>query len=203
MLLEWDRIDDRRYETGVDRGVIYPVGGGASVWNGLVSIAESPARESKVYYQDGVKVLERLLAPTYSAKIQAFTYPDVLDALMGNQNLAPGVNLHDQREGQFHLTYRTRIGSALEGIDHGYKLHLVYNLVVNPDEVEMTTLSNEASLATFGWTVSATPLLWQDLVVNHISIDSREVDPAKLAAIENELYELEQMPDPIPLLESF
>lgn len=201
-MLEWDRIDDRRYETGVDRGVIY-VEGGASVWNGLVSIAESPSRESKVYYQDGVKLLERLLGPSYSAKIQAFTYPDVVDALMGNQSLAPGVNLHDQREGRFHLSYRTRIGSAVDGLDYGYKLHLVYNLVINPDEVEMATISDEASPVTFGWTVSATPLLWESLMVNHISIDSREVDPAKLAAIENELYELEQMPDPIPLLESF
>lgn len=202
-MLEWDRIDDRRYETGVDRGVIYLVEGGASVWNGLVSITESPARESKVYYQDGVKVLERLLAPAYSAKIQAFTYPDVVDTLMGNQSLAPGVNLHDQREGRFHLSYRTRIGSALEGTDHGYKLHLVYNLVINPEDAEISTISEEVAPTTFGWTVSAIPFLWQQLAFNHISLDSREVDPAKLAEIEDELYALEQMPDVIPLLESF
>src|SRR5881397_3290277 len=126
--LVWDKVEDRRYETGIERGVIYPVGGGATVWNGLVSVAETKGRESKVYFQDGVKVLERLIAPAYAAKISAFTYPDVLEELIGNLNLAPGIDLHDQREGQFHLSYRTKIGSALDD-NLGYKLHLIYNLI--------------------------------------------------------------------------
>src|SRR4051794_22807589 len=107
----WDRLEDRRYETGIERGVIYPVGGAAVPWNGLVSVGETKSREAKPYFQDGVKVLDRLIAPAYSAKISAFTYPDALEELAGNLKLAPGIDLHDQREGQFHLSYRTLIGN--------------------------------------------------------------------------------------------
>lgn len=206
--LVWDQVEDRQYETGIERGVLYPIGFYAAVaWNGLVSVAESPARESKVYYQDGVKLLERLLAPSYSAKIQAFTYPDVLDEMMGNRRLAPGVHLHEQREGKFHLSYRTRIGSALDGVDHGYKLHLVYNLVINPSDTTFETLSNDIKPNVFEWTISATPFMWGGLAVNHISLDSRTVDPVRLAEIESGLYGTPDtspgMIDPIPLLESF
>lgn len=187
-VLVWDQLEARRYETGIERGVIYPVGGDAAAWNGLISVEETRSRESKVYYQDGVKVLERLIAPGYSAKIQAFTYPDVLDELLGSLKVTSGISVHDQFTGQFHLTYRTRIGSALDGIDHGYKLHLVYNLIVNPDDVSMESISDQPAATSFGWTVSSTQLLWGSRLVNHISIDSTEVDPAQLAALENDLY---------------
>lgn len=206
--LVWDQMEDRQYETGIERGVLYPVGFYAAVaWNGLVSVAESPARESKVYYQDGVKILERLLAPSYSAKIQAFTYPDVLNEMMGNRRMAPGVHLHEQREGKFHLSYRTRIGSALDGIDYGYKLHLVYNLAINPSDTTFDTISDTVTPNTFEWTVSATPFMWGSVAVNHLSFDSRSFDPVRLAEIENELYGTAGtepgMPDPITLLNSF
>lgn len=207
MQLVWDKVDERRYETGIEHGVIYPIGGSAIVWNGLVSVAETKSRESKVYYQDGIKVLERLIAPSYSAKISAFTYPDVLDELAGNLKLAPGVDLHEQREGQFHLSYRTRIGSMVDGLDHGYKLHLLYNLVVNPDDTTHDTVSDSPGVSTFGWTVSSVHTLWGARPVNHISIDSTSVDPARLTEIENELYGTAGtepgIPDLITLLNSF
>lgn len=207
MQLVWDKVDERRYETGIEHGVIYPIGGSATVWNGLVSVAETKSRESKVYYQDGIKVLERLIAPSYSAKISAFTYPDVLDELAGNLKLAPGVDLHEQREGQFHLSYRTRIGSMVDGLDHGYKLHLLYNLVPNPDDTTHDTVSDSPGVSTFGWTVSSVQTLWGARPVNHISIDSTSVDPARLNEIENELYGTAGtepgIPDLITLLNSF
>lgn len=203
--LVWDQVEDRKYETGVERGVIYPVDDYPAVWNGLVSVEETQSRESKVYYQDGVKVLERLIAPGYSAKIQAFTYPDMLESMMGNLDVF-GVRVHDQRSRQFHLAYRTRIGSALEGDDYGYKLHLVYNLLVNPDDMSMETLSNDPSVTTFGWTVSATQTLWGARMVNHISIDSTVNDAEWLASIENDLYGTPEtdpvMPDLLTLLGS-
>lgn len=206
-VLVWDRLEDRRYETGIERGVLYPVGGGAAAWNGLVSVEETKSRESKVYYQDGLKAFERLIAPVYGAKIQAFTYPNELDYLMGNQELNNGVHLHGQRGGAFHLSYRTRIGSALEGVDHGYKLHLVYNLLINPDDTTHESISDDPNLTTFAWTVSATPLLWNNQPVNHISLDSTTIDPARLAEVENELYGTAdtdpQMPDLETLLNSF
>jgi hypothetical protein len=46
--LVWDTVGDRRYETGVDRGVLYLPDNTVVVWNGLVSLTESrgPERQS-------------------------------------------------------------------------------------------------------------------------------------------------------------
>jgi hypothetical protein len=182
----WDRIEDRQYETGIERGVIY-ADSGAYAWNGLISVVESPSRDSKVYYHDGVKSLIRLVAPGYKAKISAFTYPDVLDQLQGKQYIAPGVNLHDQREGKFHLSYRTKIGNALDD-NAGYKLHLIYGLVINPSDTTAATVSDQPAAAIFDWDVEGMQTLYDTLVVNHISIDSREVDPTWLANLETTIY---------------
>ena len=46
--LVWDKTGERFYETGVDRGVLYPIqeGGVYSkgvAWNGLTAVTESPS----------------------------------------------------------------------------------------------------------------------------------------------------------------
>lgn len=191
-VLEWDKTEERWYSAGVDRGLIYALeaydwANQCVVWNGLVSVTETQQRESKSYYQDGVKLLERLSSKDYSAKIEAFTYPQVMDQLIGNELAFSGVSLHDQRPLRFHLSYRTRIGDA-HSQDLGYRLHLVFNLVANADDTEFKTLSDDASAEPFGWTVSATPLWWSDRWVSHISIDSRYANPTALADLENTLY---------------
>lgn len=203
----WDQLEDRRFETGVERGVIYPVGGSAEAWNGLASVVESPGRDAKVYYQNGSKALIRLIAPGYKAKITAFTYPDILDELQGNQQMAAGVHLHDQHEGNFHLSYRTIIGNAVEGVDYGYKLHLLYDLLINSSDQTFSTIADQPAASSFDWNVEGTQRVWGTKLVNHISIDSREADPAFLASIESQLYGTDStepgMPDPFDLLNSF
>lgn len=203
----WDRLEDRRFETGIERGVIYPVGGSAEAWNGLASVVESPGRDARIYYQNGSKALIRLIAPGYKAKITAFTYPDVLDELQGNQRMAAGVHLYDQHEGQFHLSYRTIIGNAVEDVDYGYKLHLLYDLLINPSDQTFSTIADQPAASTFDWNVEGTQRVWGTKLVNHISIDSREVDPEVLSWIENQLYGTSEadpnMPDPIDFLNMF
>src|SRR4051812_9206458 len=95
--LAWDQVGTRRYETGIDRGVLYTLDGVAVPWNGLVSISEDLEREVKSYYLDGVKYLDHQVLGAYAAKLGAYTYPDELDALLGLHDFAPGVVLHDQR----------------------------------------------------------------------------------------------------------
>lgn len=205
--LEWDKITDRQYETGIDRGVIYLVeSGDAAAWNGLVSINENTEREVKSYYQNGVKVHQRLTPSAYSAKLSAFTYPDLLEGAMGNWQMAPGVSLHDQYEGAFHLTYRTLIGDAAQGLELGYRLHLVYNLIASPEGTDMNTLSDSPEPVPFGFDLSAVPNIWGPRSVSHISFDSRYTDPELLAQIEHDLYGTDvtgpSFPDAIILLES-
>ena len=187
--LEWDKVGDRRYETGVDRGVLYLSDGSAIPWNGLTSVSETRSREVKSYYLDGVKFLDHYVPGTYEAKLSAFTYPDELEALLGSPEMAPGVVVYDQRANLFHLSYRTLVGNDLDGLEHGYKIHLVYNILAVPDDVDMPSLSDSVEPVTFSWNLKGVP----DQILgirptNHISVDSRKVDPATLTMFENTIY---------------
>lgn len=188
--LVWDRVEDRQFETGIERGVIYPYlpGVQATPWNGLVQVTESPGRELKEYFQDGVKVFQRLVAGSYSGKVQAITYPPVLDDLMGSQSVASGVNLHDQQEGVFDFTYRTRIGNQDQGTDYAYTLHLVTGLMINPSDFTFQTIAQDPSPNAFEFALTGVQAYSNNRKSGHISLDSRLVDPAILADFESALY---------------
>jgi hypothetical protein len=187
--LTWDQVGDRRYETGLDRGVLYLPNGTAVPWNGLVSITEDIDREVKSYYLDGIKYLDHHVPSSYSAKLGAYTYPDELDELLGVSQFVPGVFIHDQRTRLFNLCYRTLEGNDLKGVDAAYKIHLVYNVLAIPSSVARDTLSDSPSVALFEWSLSGTPAqMFGIRPTSHISLHSRSIDPAKLAEVEAILY---------------
>lgn len=202
--LEWDRIEDRQYQLGIDRGVLYPAGAPAVAWNGLVSVSENTGRDVKSWYQDGVKFFEHAVAKPYSGKIQAYTYPSVLDTLLGGQ-MVNGVLVHEQLMGQFGLCYRTLVGGQLEGTGLAYKLHILYNLTGTLDDPTYTTLGGQVAPNTFGWGVSGIPVAIDGMQPScHLSVDSRSVSFAKLEQIEGMLYGTESanayLPSPSELL---
>jgi hypothetical protein len=186
--LVWDQVGERRYETGVDRGVLYLINGTAVPWNGLTSVNETLSREVKSYYIDGIKYLDHHVPGSYAAKLSAFTYPDELDALVGNPEFAPGVVLHDQRASLFHLSYRTKVGSDLDA-DLGYKVHVLYNLLANPSDATYDSMSDSPDVKPFEWSLTGTPnVMFGIRPTSHISLDSRNLDPALLVEIEGLLY---------------
>lgn len=203
--LVWDQAGERRYETGIDRGVLYLP---ASVvpWNGLVSVTEDRSRDVKSYYIDGIKFLDRHIPGSYSSKLQAFTYPDELDELLGISEFAPGVQLHDQRTRLFHLTYRTGVGNDLVGLDHGYKIHILYNILANPSDVVFDSIGDKkTSIKPFEWNLSGTPQnVFGIRPTSHISLDSRRIDPDLLETVEGMIYGTSEddpsLPDLVDLL---
>lgn len=203
--LEWDKIEERIFEAGVDRGVLYPLDGPGIAWNGLISVNEKTSREVKSYYLDGIKFLDHFVPGAYAATLQAFTYPDKLDEIMGTQEFVSGVRVHDQRVGMFHLAYRTLIGDPLDGLDLGYKLHLVYNLMANPSDVTFNSLANQVTANSFSWDISGVQTsMWGIRPANHLSFDSRYTNPVVLTMLEEQLYGTEttdpSMPDLVQLL---
>ncbi len=204
--LEWDVVADRTYFAGVDRGVIYPVAGGPGVaWNGLTAVTETTQEEVKKGYLDGRAVMVRVVPAEYSGKIEAITYPAVMDALTGAFPHSPGIRVHNSIHGEFHMTYRTRIGNPVDGTDYGYRLHLLYNLNIVPDDIEAKTLDDRVDPTAFSWSVTSREAYSKDnLPLTHLSIDSREVDPTTLSDIENLLYGTSgtdpTMPDPTTLI---
>jgi hypothetical protein len=203
--LEWGRIEDRTFETGVERGVLYPLDGPGVAWNGLVDVTEKVSREVKSYYLDGIKFLDHYVLGSYSAKLSAFTYPEELNEILGLREWIPGVRVHDQPVSPFHLSYRTLIGDPLDGLDLGYKLHLIWNLTANPSDNSFNSLANQATANTFDWDISGVQSsMWGIRPANHLSFDSRYTDPVILADIEEKLYGTDitdpQMPELVQLL---
>lgn len=204
-VITWDSLVDRRYEAGVERGVLYPIEGDAVSWSGLVSVSETKTREVKSYYLDGMKYLDHIIPGFFSAKVQAITYPDVLDRITGVDEFAPGVNVHDQKAGMFHLAYRTLIGNPVDGLDYGYKLHLAYNLSAIPSDSTFSTLNDTPNPNVFEWLVTSIQTsMWGIRPASHLSFDSRHVSPDILQLVEDQLYGTAEtdpvMPDLVTLL---
>jgi hypothetical protein len=187
--LIWDDIGKRYYQTGLDRGVLYLADGRVVPWNGLTSVEENGTTELKQYYLDGVKHLQMLVPGDFLGRLKAFTYPDEFDEVNGVINVAPGLRAHDQKPASFSLSYRTRVGNDLEGTEYGYRIHLLYNVLANPDTFAYETFKDSAQPIEIGWMLSGTPVaITGQRPTMHISIDSRTTDPATLEILENILY---------------
>lgn len=96
---------ERKYYSGVDRGVVYSRSGSVEVWNGLISVAEKPSDiRTRVRYMDGRKTVNQRSEDSFAATIDCHTYPTVLT----------------KTRAEFDLTYRVKT-------NNGYEIHIVYN----------------------------------------------------------------------------
>lgn len=191
----WDADSTRRYETGVDHGVLYLRDSDGSykngvAWNGLTSISESPSgAESTPLYADNIKYLNLRSAEEFGATIEAYTYPTEFEQCDGFLELAKGVSIGQQSRKQFGLSYRTKIGNDTDGEDHGYKLHLIYGCDAAPSERGFQTINDNPSAITFSWTISTTPVTVEGFKATaSLTIDSTKVDAEKLETLESILY---------------
>jgi hypothetical protein len=191
----WDETGKRLYETGVEKGVLYPIQSTGTytkgvAWNGLTTVTESPSgAEANPMYADNIKYLNLMSAEEFGATIEAYTYPDEFAVCDGSADLAPGVSIGQQSRKIFGLCYRTAVGNDVEGSDFGYKLHLIYGAMAAPSEKAYSTVNDSPEAITFSWDVSTTPVPVKDnKPTASLVIDSTKVDEAKLAALEDILY---------------
>jgi hypothetical protein len=194
-VLTWDQVGDRRYETGIDRGVLYqldPSGvyGDGVPWNGLTTVTESPSgAESNKQFADNIVYVNLISAEEFGGTIEAFTYPDEFAQNDGSFEPAPGVAVGQQGRRPFGLVYRTLQGNDTEGQEHGYKLHLLYGCQASPSEKAYATVNDSPEAIAFSWDFSTTPAP----VTGHkptslLTIDSTMSDPADLAELEGILF---------------
>jgi len=189
--LAWDQAGARHFEAGLDRGVLYPDSNTGVVWNGLTSVKASPSGgEPKPYYLDGVKHLQVPTTEEYSGTIEAYTYPDEFEELDGSTELYAGVMLNQQLRKQFGLSYRTRLGNDLNGVDDGYKIHLIYNAMAAPSEKTYDTLGDTPEPTAFSWGFTTVPIRVGPGIkpLAHLTINSRKTSKLMLRLIEETLY---------------
>lgn len=191
----WDKTGERIYETGVKQGVLYVqdslgVYGAGVPWNGLTAVTESPSgAEATPIYADDMKYLNLTSAEEFGATVEAYTYPDEFAACDGTAELATGVNIGQQPRSVFGLCYRSTIGNDVNGVDYGYKLHIIYGAKASASEKAFTTINDSPEAMTFSWEVTTTPVtVTGKKPTASIVIDSTKADKTKLAALELILY---------------
>ena len=193
--LEWDKVGEHFYETGVDHAVLYlrDTSGKYTkgyAWSGVTSISESPSgAEASAQYADNQKYLTLISAEEFGMTIEAFTFPSEFDECNGEVEAADGVRIGQQKRSTFGLSYRTKVGNDVDGQDKHYKLHLVYGCTASPSERAYATVNESPEAMTFSWEVSTNPEnVTGQKPTSLITIDSREADAEKLKQLETMLY---------------
>lgn len=206
--LEWDKVGEKYYETGTDRGVLYPQTGASNTygqgvaWNGLTGITESPGgAEATDLYADNIKYGSMRSAETFGGTIEAYTYPDEFEQCDGTREISEGIIIGQQNRVPFGLSYRTMIGNdtATEE-DDGYKIHLIYGATASPSEKAYSTINDSPEAITFSWEFDTTPVNVDGFKpTSHLILDTRRLNASQVAAIEKVLYGDEATEPKLPL----
>lgn len=144
-------------EYGVDKVFIYPRNNygmfqEAIPWTGVTRISKKRVGKglSSIYY-DGIRVdvLEENLSTPYDLdiRISCFTYPEVLNSLMGDSvNLDIGFTEESRHPSfPFGISYRTRVG------EKDNRIHIYPNVKATPTEVTYQTISSSPDLVEFSF----------------------------------------------------
>ena len=204
--LKWDQIGEKLAETGVDQAVLYPYESGAYAsgvaWNGLTSVNEAPTGgESNPFYADNRKYIEIMSEEEFAASIGCYTYPDEFKPCIGEKELVPGITVAQQSRSMFGFSYRTRIVNDTDGIDHGFKIHLVYNAFAGVTARDHTTMNESPELEELSFDVTTTKVDVTDgKPTSHLIIDSTKIpvgSAAKLQTLLDKLYGKDATTEPV------
>lgn len=203
--LKWDQIGERLYETGVDRGVVYPQVAGkypaGAAWNGLTNVTLTPSgAEPTPLYANNHKYLNLMSVEELGGTIEAYTYPDEFAACNGESTLATGVRIGQQKRTAFGLCFRSLIGNDSDGTSYGYKIHIIYGALAAPSENANATVNDSPEAKTMSWEFTTTPVEIEGFEpAASIEIDSTAVEKSKLTALEAILYGTEEKEARLPL----
>jgi hypothetical protein len=204
--LTWDKNSERLYETGTDKGVLYPMSSAGTydkgvAWNGLTAVTESPSgAEATALYADNIKYLNLISAEDFAATIEAYMSPEEFDECDGTAEIAPGVTIGQQKRKMFGLSFRSIIGNDTDGNDHGYKIHIIYGATASPSERAYSSVNDSPEAMTLSWELTTTPVaVTGHKPTAHLEINSTKVDAEKLAQLEAILYGSEDEEARLPL----
>ena len=193
-ILTWDAAGTRKYELGVDHGVLYPFTAGAYgsgvVWNGLTKVTQSPdGAEAQDFYGDNIKYGSIRSAETFGGTIECYTYPDEFLACNGEIELVAGITIGQQARQKFGFSYRTMAGDDTMAEPTDYIIHLVYGATASPSESEYESINDSPEAMTFSYDFDTTPIaVAGHKAISHLKINASTLEPAKLKKITDKLY---------------
>ena len=188
--LVWDETGTRKYETGVNHGVLYPQNETGKypkgvAWNGLTSVTESPSgAEETALYADNIKYASLRSAEQLGLTIEAYQYPEEFEACDGSAAALDGVYVGQQSRQPFGFVYRTEIGNdTASAKDDGYKLHLVYGCTASPSEEQHQTINDSPDAVSFSWEITTNPVVVEGMKpTSCITIEARLPMPDEVFA---------------------
>jgi hypothetical protein len=193
--VQWDKVGERRFEAGIDQGVLYlPNNNGeydsGFAWNGLTTVTESPSgAEPQPQYADNIKYVVLYSYEEFSGTIEAFTYPDEFAECDGTADPQAGITIGQQPRKAFGCSYRTLVGNDTEGLEHGSKIHLIYGATASPSEKARTTINDSPEALNFSWDFTTTPVpITGYKQTSYLTIDSTQVDATAFGQLEDILY---------------
>ena len=203
--LVWDEDGKRYYETGCDRGVLYPKPGAdyaaGEAWNGLISVTKSPSgAEATALWANNRKYGNLYSAEELGFSIEAYTYPDGFNPCNGVKEIATGVFVSQQTRTPFGMAYRNFVGNDANGVKSAYIITLIYGATAAPAEETDTTINDSPEAKTMSWECTTTPIAVEGCdPTSSLEIDSRKVDSAKLKELEDILYGTDTVAARLPL----
>lgn len=206
MKLIWDAPGERRYESGVDHGVLYLRNSfglyeEAVPWNGLTNVTESPTgAEANDTYADNIVYVSLRSAERFAGTIEALTWPVEFERCDGSAQPVPGLSIGQQNRETFGFVYRTKIGNDLLGMDAGYKLNIVYGATASPSEKAHETINDSPEPTGFSWEITTLPVEVPGFKPSAtITIDSTKFTAEQMEAIEEILFGTESTDARLPL----
>lgn len=204
-ILKWDASGERKYELGVDHGILFVYDNGAYkngvVFNGLTSVQESPdGAEANDIWADNMKYGSIRSAENFKGTIEAYMYPPEFAECDGSITLVKGVTVTQQTRKHFGLAYRSNIGSDTTDWSEDYRIHLVYGATASPSERNHETVNDSPEPGQFSWEFDTVPIPVSGYHnTAHIYVTKSECDQTKFKAFEDYLIGTATTESQLPL----
>lgn len=204
MRVTWGDPNQRYYEHGLDRGVLYIPGKDPIPWNGLVNFDEGASGSTSLLYRDGVIYLADADASDFSGVLKTMWWPDDFGECLGIPQATDGLFVDNQKPKPFGFSYRSLVGSGSRNDRFGYQIHLVYGCMASIGSRGRQTIGKDTTPVEFSFDIVCTPVKLPGFrPTAHYIIDTRNMSPTKLAEIEDIIYGTSstagELPDPVIL----
>lgn len=194
-IIAWNSPGEKTFYSGLHNGVLYTDNGSGiytgHAWNGLISVdIGSTIADPKQVYQDGIPYASVPNNNAFSASITAYTYPDEFEKCLGMYRVSPlNLTFNDQPQSDFRMSYVNYIGNDVEGPDAHYQIHLLYNLVAVPGNLNHATNGSDTEAMELTFDISGIPehTTYNNPTV-HIIMDSRMLLPTIMNKVKGILY---------------
>ena len=204
--LKWNEDTKRFYHTGVEQTALFVKSNGAYgtgvPWDGFTKLTINPTGgDVTPLYANDVKYGNLISAQEIEGNLEAYQYPEEFGPCQGRKPIAKGVYASQQTKSEFGLCCKTLVGSDDKQEDCGYILHILYNALATPSQVDHETINKDPNAITLSWSFTTTPTstgVAGTKPTALVEIDSRTADPTKLKALEDKLYGTEDAEPTLP-----